>query len=121
MNILFISPSYPTKENNFSGPFFKEQALALSTNHNVTLVSCEIDAKEFSIFPSYKKKTQKLNQLELNKTSVMLLCPVCFYLYCTDTWHSTFVTFVFLTYLISSLISHHTKRFSPPRHEVENS
>ena len=50
MNILLITHTYPDINKSWRGSFVKEQARALSLNHNVVVVFFKVDYQHFAPF-----------------------------------------------------------------------
>src|ERR1700741_3011825 len=59
MNILILSPWYPDERTPHNGWFVKQQALALSKKHKVTMVSIKNDAPGFTLFGGEQVETVK--------------------------------------------------------------
>ncbi len=69
MKILLLTHSYPDKINSWRGSFIKEQAEALSMNHNVIVVYFSIDYEHFAPFSPYSfSKIQTGNLTEYTVT-----------------------------------------------------
>lgn len=49
MKILFLTPWYPDEKNPNHGIFIRDQAVALSSQHEVIIVSSKVDYKKFGI------------------------------------------------------------------------
>lgn len=65
MNILLLTHSYPDDSHIWHGIFIKKQAMALSLEHNVTVVYFKIDYGRFAPFAPYSSvKTQTGNLTE---------------------------------------------------------
>jgi len=58
MNILILTHSYPDVTRNYQGIFIKEQAEAISLNHDVTVVYFKVDYSHLAPFAkcSFSKK-----------------------------------------------------------------
>jgi glycosyltransferase involved in cell wall biosynthesis len=68
MNILILTHSYPDANYNWQGIFIKEQAEAISLNHDVTVVYFKVDYSHFSPFAKYhfsKRLTGNLTEYEV--------------------------------------------------------
>ncbi len=69
MNILLLTHSYPDTNNSWRGTFVKEQARALSLNHNIIVVFFKIDYEHFASCAKYNfLKTKKGNLTEYTLT-----------------------------------------------------
>jgi L-malate glycosyltransferase len=65
MKILLLTHSYPDKTNSWRGSFIREQAMALSQEHFVTVVFFKIDYEHFKPFaPCVFSKVQSGNLTE---------------------------------------------------------
>jgi glycosyltransferase involved in cell wall biosynthesis len=87
MNILILTHSYPDATHKWRGIFIQEQARALSTKHNVTVVYFKVDYSHFAPFSDYSfiKKTD--NQLITYEVTISKSIPVITqYKYLSDTY-----------------------------------
>ena len=76
MNILFITPRYPSSENGFANPFFKEQAESVSETNNVVVVSADLNLNCFSILPKFKVSISKKERMTLHQLSICRNLPI---------------------------------------------
>jgi glycosyltransferase involved in cell wall biosynthesis len=63
MKILILTHSYPDAINKWRGLFIKEQAKALSLQHDVTVVWFSVDYSRFAPFTGIKHTVNKSNRL----------------------------------------------------------
>ncbi len=61
MNILVLTSTFPDNTKSWNGIFVKEQVDALSKEHNVCVVKCEVDYNSFK--PFFKAKVQEDSNL----------------------------------------------------------
>lgn len=69
MNILILTHSYPEPKLKWQGIFIKEQAEAISLNHDVTVVYFKVDNSSFSPFGRYSfsvKRDGSCTEYEVN-------------------------------------------------------
>lgn len=106
MNILFLTHSYPDINNTWRGSFIKEQARALSLNHNVTVVFFKTDYNQFAPFAHYTfLKTHTGNLTEYTVTIKRSFPVINQVIYLLKTWQ--FIKNEILRYEKPDLIHSH--------------
>jgi glycosyltransferase involved in cell wall biosynthesis len=68
MNILLLTHSYPDSDNKWQGVFIREQAKALSTKHDITVLHFKVDYSHFAPFSKYsftKKYNGRVTEYEV--------------------------------------------------------
>jgi glycosyltransferase involved in cell wall biosynthesis len=76
MNILILTHSYPDVNHKWRGIFIQEQARALSTEHNVTVVYFKVDYSDFSPFSAYSFINKADGQLTIYEVTISKSFPL---------------------------------------------
>jgi glycosyltransferase involved in cell wall biosynthesis len=76
MNILILTKTFPSGESSWGGVFVREQAEALASEHQVTVVKFACDNKKFSPFFDYSVTGGKSDRYRIFSISVSRSFPV---------------------------------------------
>lgn len=75
MNVLLLTHTYPDIDHSWRGSFIEEQANALSTRYNITIVYFKADYSRFAPFSRYTFIKRQISELTLYEVTISKSLP----------------------------------------------